>query len=122
MVVSGILDGEEVAFFVNHWPSRRGGEAVSMPKRKAAATMLREQMDSIRTAEPNRILIAMGDFNDDPISPSFKQNLKAVGSEKELSEQTPYLNLMFPLYKKGFATLAYRDAPTSLTKSSFLKI
>lgn len=111
LVVSGLLDGEEVAFFVNHWPSRRGGEAVSMPKRKAAATVLREQMDSIRAAEPNRILIAMGDFNDDPISPSFKQNLKAVGSEKELSEQTPYLNLMYPLYKKGFATLAYRDAP-----------
>ena len=24
LVVSGILDGEKVAFFVNHWPSRRG--------------------------------------------------------------------------------------------------
>lgn len=111
LVVSGLLDGEEVAFLVNHWPSRRGGEAISLPKRKAAAELLRQQMDSIRAAEPNRRLIAMGDFNDDPISPSFKQNLKAVGNPKDLSDETPYLNLMYPLYKKGFATLAYRDAP-----------
>lgn len=109
LVVSGVLDGEEVAFFVNHWPSRRGGEAISLPKRKAAAELLRQQMDSITTAEPNRKLIAMGDFNDDPISPSFKQNLKAVGNPKDLSEATPYLNLMFPLFKKGEGSLAYRD-------------
>lgn len=111
LVVAGLLDGEEVAFFVNHWPSRRGGEAISLPKRKAAATALKELMDEMRTSEPNRILFAMGDFNDDPISPSFKENLKAVGNPKDLSEETPYLNLMYPLYKKGFATLAYRDAP-----------
>ena len=111
LVVSGILDGEKVAFFVNHWPSRRGGEAVSMPKRNAAAALLKQEMDALREKNPNIKLIAMGDFNDDPISPSFKNHLKAVGDEKELNEEFPYFNPMYKKYKKGVASLAYRDAP-----------
>ena len=111
LVVSGILDGEKVAFFVNHWPSRRGGEAVSMPKRNAAAALLKQEMDALREKNPNIKLIAMGDFNDDPISPSFKNHLKAVGDEKELKEEYPYFNPMYKMYKKGVASLAYRDAP-----------
>ena len=111
LVVSGILDGEKVAFFVNHWPSRRGGEAVSMPKRNAAAALLKQEMDALREKNPNIKLIAMGDFNDDPISPSFKNHLKAVGDEKELNEEYPYFNPMYKMYKKGVASLAYRDVP-----------
>ena len=111
LVVSGILDGEKVAFFVNHWPSRRGGEAISMPKRNAAAALLKQEMDALREKNPNIKLIAMGDFNDDPISPSFKNHLKAVGDEKELNEEYPYFNPMYKMYKKGVASLAYRDVP-----------
>ena len=111
LVVVGILDGEKVAFFVNHWPSRRGGEAVSMPKRNAAANLLKQEMYTIKEKNPNIKLIAMGDFNDDPISPSFKNYVKAVGSEKELSEEYPYFNPMYKMYKKGIASLAYQDAP-----------
>ena len=111
LVVVGILDGEKVAFFVNHWPSRRGGEAISMPKRNAAANLLKQEMDTIKEKNPNIKLIAMGDFNDDPISPSFKNYVKAVGSEKELSEKYPYFNPMYKMYKKGIASLAYQDAP-----------
>lgn len=111
VVMMGFLDNEKVAFFLNHWPSRRGGEAVSLPKRNAAAVVLKQQMDSVRALDPATKLIAMGDFNDDPISSSLKNYLKAVGDPKDLSESTPYLNLMYPLYKKGVASLAYRDAP-----------
>ncbi|WP_312901465.1 endonuclease/exonuclease/phosphatase family protein [Chryseobacterium taichungense] len=111
LVVTGFLDNEKVAFFMNHWPSRRGGEAVSLPKRNAAAALLKQQMDSVRAADPDTKLFAMGDFNDDPVSSSLKNYLKAQPSPKELSETTPYLNLMYPLYKKGVASLAYQDAP-----------
>lgn len=111
LVLTGMLDNEKVAFFLNHWPSRRGGEAISLPKRNAAAAVLKQQMDSVRALDPNTKLFAMGDFNDDPVSSSFKNVLKAVGNPKELSEKTPYLNLMYPLYKNGVASLAYQDAP-----------
>ncbi len=111
LIASGILDNEKVAFFMNHWPSRRGGEVVSLPKRNAAAVLLRQQMDSVRTADPSVKIFAMGDFNDDPVSPSLKIYLQASVSKKDLSDEKPYLNLMYPLYKKGVASLAYKDAP-----------
>lgn len=111
LVLTGMLDNEKVALFLNHWPSRRGGEAASLPKRNAAAAVLKQQMDSIRAMDPTTKLIAMGDFNDDPVSSSLKNVLKAAPAPKDLSESTPYLNLMYPLYKKGIASLAYQDAP-----------
>ena len=111
VVVSGLLDGEKVAVLMNHWPSRSGGEAVSRPKRNAAAAILKKQMDSLRENIPGIKIFAMGDFNDDPVSPSVAKHLGAVGDAKQLSEKTPYLNLMYKLYKNGVASLAYRDAP-----------
>ena len=111
LVLTGFLDNEKVTFFLNHWPSRRGGEAASLPKRNAAAAILKKEMDSVRSLDPSIKLIAMGDFNDDPISPSLKNYLKAVGNPKDLNEENHYLNLMYPLYKKGVASLAYQDAP-----------
>lgn len=111
LILSGELDDEKVAFFMNHWPSRRGGEAISLPKRNAAGVFLKQQMDSIRNLDPAVKLFAMGDFNDDPVSPSLKVHLGAAAEVKDLSETKPYLNLMYPLYKKGVASLAYRDSP-----------
>ncbi|MCG2793865.1 MAG: endonuclease [Weeksellaceae bacterium] len=111
VVMTGFLDNEKVAFFINHWPSRRGGEAKSLPKRNAAAVVLKQQMDSLRAVDPATKMFAMGDFNDDPISPSLKNYLKAVGNPKDLSEDNHYLNLMYPLYKNGVASLAYQDSP-----------
>ena len=57
LVVSGILDGERMAFFVNHWPSRRGGEAVSLPKRNAAAALLKQLMVRVAAKNPSTKLI-----------------------------------------------------------------
>lgn len=111
LVVKGLLDGEKIAVFMNHWPSRRGGEAASQAKRNFAAKMLKKEMDKIRAEDPETILIAMGDFNDDPVSPSLKNYLKAVADKKDLSDETPYLNLMYKMYKQGIASLGYRDAP-----------
>ena len=111
LVVTGFLDNEKVAIFMNHWPSRSGGEALSLPRRNAAAMVLKQQMDSVRASDPSTKLFAMGDFNDDPVSTSLKNYLKAGWTPKDLNENTPYLNLMYPLYKKGVASLAYQDAP-----------
>lgn len=111
LVVLGELDGEKFAFFVNHWPSRRGGEVASQPRRNAAATLLKQQMDSVRSLNQGYKLIAMGDFNDDPVSPSITDYLKATGKARKVGKEHPYYNPMTKLYKHGIATLAYRDAP-----------
>lgn len=111
LVVIGFLDGEKMAVMMNHWPSRSGGEAISQPKRNAAALALKSEMDRLSAEHPGIKLISMGDYNDDPVSPSLKKYLGAVGDPSELSEKSPYYNLMYKLYKAGVASLAYRDAP-----------
>ncbi|MDO5510386.1 MAG: endonuclease/exonuclease/phosphatase family protein [Weeksellaceae bacterium] len=108
LLVSGLLDGERMHFLVNHWPSRRGGEAASFPKRKAAAELLKKSVERIQASEPNAKIIIMGDFNDDPVSPSIKNVLGSVGKKDQLQKGDLY-NAMEPLYRKGFGTLAYRD-------------
>ena len=52
VVATGFLDNEKVAFFMNHWPARSGGEARSLPRRNAAAKVLKQQMDSVRLQDP----------------------------------------------------------------------
>lgn len=111
LVVIGLLDGEKIAVFMNHWPSRRGGEAISQPKRNAAAAVLKIEMDKLSLENPGIKLISMGDYNDDPVSPSLKKYLGALGDPNELSAKSPYYNPMYKLYKAGVASLAYRDSP-----------
>lgn len=68
---SFIYNTDTVAFFVNHWPSRYGGKTKSIPKRIKASHQLKILLDSISANHPNRKIIAMGDFNDEPSDSSF---------------------------------------------------
>ncbi|MFM7948707.1 endonuclease/exonuclease/phosphatase family protein, partial [Hafnia paralvei] len=79
LYVSGILDGERVHIYVNHWPSRRGGEARSSPAREAAARVCRDHFTRIQGKEPMARLIVMGDLNDNPDNKSITRALGAKG-------------------------------------------
>ena len=67
--------GEFLHVFVNHWPSRRGGEKESESKRIYAAKKLRSKTDSILREDKSAQLIIMGDFNDHPNDKSIKEIL-----------------------------------------------
>ena len=105
---SGLLDGEIVHVLVGHWPSRSGGEAVSLHRRMAAAKTMRSVADSLYTLFPGSKVIMMGDFNDDPISPSVREGL-GVQNHPEQTKPADYYTPMLQLYNKGMGTLAYRD-------------
>lgn len=107
--VTGLLDGEEFTFLVNHWPSRSGGEKKSMPNRMRAAEEVKKIFDQIRAENPNAKIIAMGDFNDDPVSLSVKQGIGTLANKEKIKKEDIY-NPMESLYKKGVGTLAYRDS------------
>ncbi|MCK0188699.1 endonuclease/exonuclease/phosphatase family protein [Arenibacter sp. F20364] len=108
LVVGGLLDGEEVHFIVNHWPSRSGGEARSKPNRIKAARLNKRIIDSISKLSPEAKIISMGDLNDDPIDDSLKKILKTKGKMADLEPSDLY-NPMEMLHKKGVGSLAYRD-------------
>lgn len=109
ILVSGMLDGEEFHFIVNHWPSRRGGEATSRPLREKAAALNIKIIDSLRIINPEARVITMGDLNDGPFNNSVTKVIPAKGDKKDLKPQG-YYNPMQRMSKKGMGTLAYRDA------------
>ncbi|MFV0605927.1 MAG: endonuclease/exonuclease/phosphatase [Niabella sp.] len=107
--VRGLLDGEEVNVFVNHWPSRYGGEKRSEPGRMAAAVTLKNFLDSLDIIYPNTKTIIMGDLNDDPVDNSITKGLNTSGDLKKLKTGQLY-NPWVSNYKSGIGTLAYRDS------------
>lgn len=109
LYVEGTLKGEQISLFVNHWPSRSGGEQRSAPRRKKAAWVLRNTIDSLLELNPDRNIIVMGDMNDDPHNDSLNKVLKAKENKKRLKKDELY-NPMWGLHKQGGGTLAYRDA------------
>lgn len=107
--VKGKLDGETVHFYVNHWPSRSGGEERSAPAREAAAQVCKNHMDSILKLEPDARIIIMGDLNDDPVNNSVAGILNAKGKQKDVRKGGLF-NPWTELYRRGIGTLAYQDA------------
>ena len=109
ILMSGLLDGEEIHLIVNHWPSRRGGEKVSSPLREMAAALNVKIIDSLQKINPNAKVLTMGDLNDGPYNNSLKKVLKTKANKKDV-EPLGMFNPMENMAKKGIGTLAYRDA------------
>lgn len=89
---------------VNHFPSRLGGQEASEPKRIRAAQVLRHIFDSIRQADPKQVIIAMGDFNDEPTDKSIDSVLQAKADTTGIT----LYNAMLPLKIQGKGSLTYR--------------
>ncbi|WP_010181990.1 endonuclease/exonuclease/phosphatase family protein [Aquimarina agarilytica] len=108
LCVSGYLGDELLYIIVNHWPSRRGGQQRSEPKRIEAAQLCKRITDSIQHITPKASIVIMGDFNDDPNDKSFKKKLKTKAT---ITHSSPYYlyNPMEKMHKKGMGSLAYRD-------------
>ncbi len=73
LLVSGLLDGENIHVIVNHWSSRREGQKETEYKRMASSNKVGEIVTSLRLDNDDARIIVIGDFNDDPHSNSIKQ-------------------------------------------------
>lgn len=109
LLVTGMLEGEEIHVIVNHWPSRSGGEKRSSPYREAAGRLNRKIMDSLFKINPTAKIITMGDLNDGPYNKSVKQGIGAKAKKTGLKPGDIY-NPFEQMQKNGEATLFYRDA------------
>ncbi len=70
-------DGRIFTVLVNHWPSRRGGEAASEPRRRRAAQVAAFIIDSLTALDPSSDIVLMGDLNDEPTNASVTDVLDA---------------------------------------------
>lgn len=110
LLVTGYLDGEEMHFIINHWPSRSGGEKRSSPYREAAGKLNRKIMDSLIAINPNAKIMTMGDLNDGAYNKSVKVGIGAKLKKSELKEPRDIFNPFEQMAKDGHATLFYRDS------------
>lgn len=108
LLVSGYLDDELIHIIVNHWPSRRGGEAASRPSREKAAYQNLKIIKQVKEQDAKAKILIMGDFNDDPINSSFKNVLKTKSRKKNVEEGDLY-NPYEDMFRRGLNTLKYRD-------------
>ncbi|MBK8925091.1 MAG: endonuclease/exonuclease/phosphatase family protein [Crocinitomicaceae bacterium] len=94
LYVKGMVGEDTLHLFVNHWPSRYGGQMATEPKRQFAAQTLRQKYDSLMAINPNANILAMGDFNDHPDDVSMFEILRAKKDTSEM-QAGDLLNLIW---------------------------
>ncbi len=107
--VYGILDGDTVHVFVNHWTSRRKGEDESERKRVQAAQANKDAIDGLMRTDPNTKVIVMGDFNDNPTDRSIAQTL-AANDDPERTKQAMLYNPFTAFDLNNVGTEKYRSS------------
>ncbi|KAB2907910.1 MAG: endonuclease/exonuclease/phosphatase family protein [Ignavibacteriales bacterium] len=98
-------------FFVNHWPSRSGGQEKSEINRVTAGARLKLKTDELLSKDPNTNILIMGDMNDEPLDKSIVEALGALGfncdSLSGLAQDALY-NLSLEKKLKGEGSYKYR--------------
>ena len=103
LTVSGRLAGEDVAFIVCHWPSRRAASYY----REVAGRQVRLVKDSILKANPATKVFVMGDLNDNPTNKSVYEALGAKAKAIEVAEGEMFNPWHEFLTQKGVGTLRW---------------
>jgi len=101
--VTGKMRNKTVHLFVNHWPSRIGGDDKTESKRVLAASVLKKKVDEIFAVDPKARIIIMGDMNDEPANKSLQLTLGAASPDSG----APLVNLMMPDDVAGKGTYFY---------------
>ena len=109
-------EDEQISVFVNHWPSRSGGQVESEPKRIAAAQTLRSAVDRIFSSDENANIFIIGDFNDDPVDVSVLETLHAypikcdsLPADFEMNSEGELFNLSYEKFENGMGSFKYKD-------------
>jgi endonuclease/exonuclease/phosphatase family metal-dependent hydrolase len=106
--VEGVFRSRDTMhFFINHWPSRIGGEKESQPKRVYVATQLRKHTNNILTKNPNARIVITGDFNDEPNNDSVLSVLDARPIGDKIENNKLY-NCSYQLDAEGKGSYNYQ--------------
>ncbi len=106
--VEGLFRNQDTLhFFINHWPSRRGGLKESQPKRVYVATQLRKETNKLFEKNPNSLIVITGDFNDEPNNDSVLSVLNAKPTNDQMEANQLY-NCSYSLDLTGKGTYNFR--------------
>jgi exonuclease III len=121
---------DTIHFFVNHWPSRRGGEEESQPRRMKVAQTIRNIVDSLLKVNIDSKIIIVGDFNDEPTNISITETLKAQPffcdslEDETMNEdfETNLFNLSYKAWFDGMGSFFYQSDFNMLDQIIYLKL
>lgn len=97
---------DTIHIFINHWPSRWGGQFESEDRRIFVAGVLKANTDSIFARDSLAKIIIMGDFNDYPMNTSLNKTLQAK-TEYSLIVNSELYNLSASFQKQNIGTNKY---------------
>ena len=110
------IENKKITVFVNHWPSRSGGQIESEPNRISAAQTLREAIDRILLPDSTANIFIVGDFNDDPVNASILNTLMAhpikcdsLHADYEFDSERELFNLSYEDFEQGMGSFKYKD-------------
>lgn len=107
LYVKGVVrKTDTLHIFINHWPSRRGGELQSEFKRIHVSQILKLKTDSIFRTNPEAKIILMGDFNDNATNKSLELLCENYGIIQYQSNEL--YNLSYDLLNQGKGTYKYQ--------------
>jgi len=66
LYVQGEYKGHTLHIYVNHWPSNYGGKKKAIPKRRATARLLADEVAEKLSNDPDAEILLIGDFNEEP--------------------------------------------------------
>ena len=106
LMVHGLIDGEHIAFYVAHLPSRIGGKGSDL--RSLGADIIKRHSDRLSQKYPGIKMIVMGDMNDDPHDASMSKWLGAVRNIED-TQKGGFFNPFWDMLLDGYGSLGYRD-------------
>lgn len=105
LMVHGLLDGEEFAFYVAHLPSRIGGKGGDL--RSRGAEIIYGHAEKLMEQYPGIKIVVMGDMNDNPTDISMSEFMHGKEKPEDVGEEdffSPFLSML----KAGYGSLAYQ--------------
>jgi endonuclease/exonuclease/phosphatase family metal-dependent hydrolase len=111
-VTLSLYGHDTIVVYVNHWPSRRGGLQESEDNRIAAAKVLRKSISEKLKLNPDRKIVAVGDFNDEPENKSLYDGVYAKGdscSSGKIVADSQLVNLAYNKSVKDEGSYLYQQ-------------
>lgn len=107
LMVRGRIQGEDVAVYVAHLPSRAGDKKGSNQLRERGAEIIYNHAMALQKKYPGIKIIVMGDMNDNPTDPSMAEYLHGRETLAEMGENDffcPFISML----KAGYGSLCYQ--------------
>ncbi len=108
LYVKGLTtQSDTLHIFVNHWPSRYGGQMKTEGRRQFVALKIRHLVDSIKSTNMLSNVMIIGDLNDAPTDISVSEKLRSLPPKPPYVDNELY-SLLYPLVHTQKGTHNYQ--------------